>query len=286
MPHPDDRARPQGRSGRGPDRPTGVRTRRWTAVLVAVAVAAVLAPAGWLVSRPAEDAGLPLTEALAPAEALAAGGSPAASPADPRAVAPASPVDPAAGPADASQPAPAGTPAAEPRAAVPGDVTVRDASLASLPGPGPAPTRLQVPSLGVDAAVDAVGVQADGAMVVPAEVDRVGWYRFGPEAGAGEGNAVLAGHVDTVSQGPGALFELRGVEIGAELVVTDAAGADHRYQVVSRETVTKTLLPVEQIFARTGAHRLVVITCGGEYLPGSRRYADNVVVTAVPVVAP
>jgi sortase (surface protein transpeptidase) len=138
----------------------------------------------------------------------------------------------------------------------------------------------------VDAAVDAVGVQDDGAMVVPAEVDRVGWYRYGPEPGAAEGNAVLAGHVDTIAQGPGALFELRGVEIGAEVVVTDAAGTEHRYQVVSRQTITKTDLPVEQVFARAGEHRLVVITCGGEYLPGSRRYADNVVVTAVPVVAP
>jgi len=163
---------------------------------------------------------------------------------------------------------------------------VRDASLAALDARrGPDPVRLEVPSLGVDAAVDAVGVSDDGSMVIPAEVDRVGWYRFGPGAGATAGNVVIAGHVDTIAQGPGALVELRGVEVGAEVLVTDGAGTLHRYTVVSRERITKTDLPVDTIFARTGEHRLVVITCGGDYLPDSRRYADNVVVTAVPAVA-
>lgn len=266
----DDRAVPS-RSGRRARRTT--RTRRLTAVLVALAVAAVLAPVGWLLGRPAEDAGLSLSEALAAPSAEPAPSAVAAEPSP----APSSPdADDAGDTADA----------APSQGAVPGDVAVRDASLGALPRPGPPPVTVRVPALGIDAAIEAVGVQEDGAMVVPAEVDRVGWYRYGPEAGAAEGNVVLAGHVDTIAQGPGALFPLRGVEIGAEIVVADAGGTEHRYEVVSLETITKTDLPVEQIFARSGEHRLVVITCGGEYLPGSRRYADNVVVTAVPVVTP
>ncbi len=246
--------------------------RRWpTVLLAALAVVAVLAPVAWLLDRPSSSAGVPLSQALA--------ASPEPSPAPSTDLAPTGPAEvssePAAPPASAST-----------AAQVPGEVATRDASLGALPARGPAPARLQVPSLGIDAAVDAVGVQEDGAMVVPAEVDRVGWYRFGPEPGAAEGNAVLAGHVDTIAQGAGALFELREVGVGAEITVTDAAGAVHAYEVVSRERITKTDLPVEQIFARTGEPRLVVITCGGDYLPGSRRYADNVVVTAVPVDRP
>ncbi|MFC3687554.1 class F sortase [Aquipuribacter hungaricus] len=260
---------------RRPRRPSsGVRRRsarvrrRWTALLVAVAVAAVLAPAGWLLTRPAPQAGLPLEQALAPGGTTPSPASPSTPPVAPSEV----PADPA--------PAPAGR-------AQPGGVVVRDASPgAAAPRRGADPVRLQVPSLGVDAAVDPVGVMDDGAMVVPAEVDRVGWYRYGPGVGAPEGNAVLAGHVDTVAGGPGALVDLRGVEVGAEVLVGDATGATTRYEVVSRERITKTDLPVETIFAREGSHRLVVITCGGDYLPGSRRYADNVVVTAVPVPVP
>jgi hypothetical protein len=251
---PDDPARGGG------DQPAA-RRGRWTALVVALAVACTLVPLGWVLLRPSADAGAPVGAALG-------GSSEVASP------------DPRDEPLPAAAPAPGATPAAP-------AVVVRDASVeASRPERGPDPVRLRVPSLGVDAAVDAVGVEPDGSMVVPAEVDRVGWYRFGPGAGAAEGNAVLAGHVDTAAEGPGALFDLRAVEVGAEVTVTDAEGADHRYQVVSRDRITKTELPVEQIFARTGEHRLVVITCGGEFVPSTRSYEDNVVVTAVPVATP
>ena len=39
-------------------------------------------------------------------------------------------------------------------------------------------------------------------MDLPEDVDRVGWYRFGPAPGA-DGSAVLAGHVDDAEQGLG-----------------------------------------------------------------------------------
>ncbi|MGJ7442827.1 class F sortase [Aquipuribacter sp. MA13-6] len=258
-----------------PAAPVARRRSRWTAVVVAVAVAAVLAPVAWLTSRPAPDAGLPLEQALAAAPTTAP---------DPTGPQPTGP--------QPTGPQPTGPPTPEdpPPAAVPpspfGDVGVRDASLDSLAASsGPAPTRLLVDGLGIDAAVDAVGVEDDGSMVVPAEIDRVGWYQFGPAAGAPQGNAVLAGHVDAAGEGPGALFELRGVEVGAVLTVVDETGVEHHYEVVGRETIVKDVLPVDDIFARDGEHRLVVVTCGGPFIPELSSYRDNVVVTAVPVDA-
>jgi hypothetical protein len=38
-----------------------------------------------------------------------------------------------------------------------------------------------------------------------------------------------------------------------------------------------------EVFDRTGAARLVLITCGGRFDRRSRSYADNVVAYAVPV---
>jgi len=136
-----------------------------------------------------------------------------------------------------------------------------------------------VPELGVDAAVDAVGVEADGQMTVPAEVDRVGWYRFGPAPGAA-GSAVIAGHVDSRTQGLGAMAPLREAAVGDEVVVTDAAGGVTRWRVVSRELLSKQVLPVDRIFSRDGPPRLTLITCGGPFLPELGRYRDNVVVVA------
>ncbi|HYH26047.1 MAG TPA: sortase [Blastococcus sp.] len=202
---------------------------------------AVGAPTAWALARPDAAVGPPVQRVLE---------SPAAVP-----------------------PAPSGAPALPP-------VTTRDAAPVEASAARP-PVRLDLPGLGVTAPVDQVGVAGDGQMALPEDVDRVGWYRFGPAPGA-DGNAVLAGHVDDREQGPGALFPLRDVEPGAELVVTDAAGEITRWRVVSRELVQKQVLPLDAIFAREGPARLVVITCGGPFLPEYSSYRDNVVVVAEP----
>jgi len=143
----------------------------------------------------------------------------------------------------------------------------------------PAPVRLVIPALGVDSAIDPVGVAPDGQMAIPDDVDRVGWYQFGPAPG-GAGSAVIAGHVDDREQGLGALAPLRETAVGTEVLVTGADGTTARWRVVSRELITKQVLPLERLFTRTGPPRLTLITCGGPFLPEYRSYRDNVVVVA------
>lgn len=143
-----------------------------------------------------------------------------------------------------------------------------------------APASMSVAGLGVDAEVVGVGVSADGAMEIPRDGGTIGWYRWGPEPGADAGNAVLSGHVSTRADGPGALAPLAEVEVGERIDVRSAGGTTHAYHVVNVETITKSVLPVERIFARDGAHRLVVITCGGPFQPGLGSLRDNVVVVA------
>lgn len=161
------------------------------------------------------------------------------------------------------------------------EVSVRDAAPTVAPEVA-APARVDVPGLGVTAPVDPMGIADDGQMALPEDVARVGWYRFGPEPGAA-GNSVIAGHVDDREQGPGALFPLRTAEPGEAITVTDAAGETTRWRVVSREVIEKDVLPLDEIFRRDGPPRLVVITCGGPFLPEFRSYRDNVVVVAEPV---
>jgi hypothetical protein len=160
-------------------------------------------------------------------------------------------------------------------------VVVRDAAPAPE-APAPAPVRVALPDLGIDAPVDAVGVAADGQVQIPDDVDRVGWYRFGPPPGS-PGNAVLAGHVDDAVQGLGALAPLRRVEAGAEMVLTDSSGVVSRWRVASRELIEKEELPLDALFARGGPPRLVLVTCGGPFDPARRSYEDNVVVVAEPM---
>lgn len=221
---------------------------RWRAGAVAAAVvmvAALVGLAGWASTRPDPTAGDGLS-ALADA--------------------PASPASP--------------TPSATPSVTA----SARAADPASQRGEqAPRPTRLRVPGLDVDAAVRPVGVQDDGAMVIPAEPTTVGWYRYGPAPADPSGHTVIAGHVATIEDGPGALAPLEGAEPGMRVEVVDADGTVHRYEVQGRERISKKRLPTEEIFARDGDPLLVLITCGGEYIPELGSHRDNIVVTARPV---
>lgn len=139
---------------------------------------------------------------------------------------------------------------------------------------------MRFPGLDVDAAVVPVGVDGGGAMEVPVDVATVGWYRFGPAPGAPAGSAVLSGHVDDRVQGPGAFYQLVDLRPGDPVEITGADGTALGFQVVSSRSVAKEELPVDELFARTGAPRLTLITCGGEFDPAARSYRENVVVVA------
>ncbi|MEH1102705.1 class F sortase [Micromonospora sp. CPCC 205561] len=145
------------------------------------------------------------------------------------------------------------------------------------------PVRLSIPAIDVTATVDAVGIDAGtGEFEVPPSVDRIGWYRHGPGLEARTGSVVLAGHVDGATQGEGAFFRLRELERGDTVTATATDGARREYRVVAREEYRKTKIPLDRYFARDGSPRLTLITCGGPFDAQTRRYRDNIVVTAVP----
>lgn len=222
--------------------------RRWLILLAGCLAVAVAVPVIWWSTRPSSAAGSPVVGAVGQSTAPATGTRP---------------------------PAPAGTdPAAAVRAATVPPVLER-----------PGPARVQVPDLGIEAEVVPVGVRSDGSMAIPTDVRQVGWYRYGPRPGDPAGATVLAGHVDSKEQGRGAMFRIRDLEPGDLIEVRTDAGKRIGYRVVAKETIVKKRLPTERLFARDGPARLVLITCGGPFLPQLSSYRDNLVVVAEPVPA-
>ena len=112
--------------------------------------------------------------------------------------------------------------------------------------------RLVVPDVGIDMAVDPVGVRDDGEMQIPEDADRAGWYRFGPAPADAAGATVVAAHVDSVQTGIGQFARLRDVAVGAALTVTTADGGRARLPRASPSRRSpKDGAPVDQWFDRS-----------------------------------
>lgn len=139
-----------------------------------------------------------------------------------------------------------------------------------------------IPSLGIEAPVAPVGVDAAGDVAIPERVDTVGWYRFAALPDAVQGSTVLVGHVDSARQGAGAFFPLHTVTKGAAVRIRMPSNRVLHYRVVARAEFRKAAVPLDALFSLSGAPRLTLITCGGPFDAQRRSYQDNVVVTAVP----
>jgi hypothetical protein len=164
-------------------------------------------------------------------------------------------------------------------------VPVQDAAVGAQPVPDVlAPVSLTLPTLGVEVPVDPVGVDDDGQMEIPPLAERAGWYRFGPAPGSDEGAAVIAAHVDSVaSAGLGPFAKLRDLDPGDQAVVQLADGATVTYTVREVTSSPKTDVTWPDVFVRDGPPELVLITCGGRWVPQIRHYSDNVIVYLSPV---
>ncbi len=151
------------------------------------------------------------------------------------------------------------------------------------PGTRPAPpVWISLPALGVSAApVDPVGLDPDGAVDLPDDVRRVGWYRQGPRPGEA-GNAFFTSHVDSRTQGPGVLFDLSRSQPGDPVLVTHADGTTSTWQIVARERIVKGSYPMQRVFRFDGEPGLVIDTCGGRFDPDTGSYENIDIVYAVP----
>lgn len=143
------------------------------------------------------------------------------------------------------------------------------------------PARLDLPARAVTAPVDAVGTDPSGGMVIPEQVRTVGWWAPGILPGGPAGSAVIAGHVDSRTQGVGVLAVLPQLTEGEPIVLRDANGRTATFRVAARREYGKYDLP-RDVFRRDGAPQLVLITCGGRFDPAARSYESNIVVYATP----
>jgi Sortase domain len=148
----------------------------------------------------------------------------------------------------------------------------------TAPGTASKPVRLEIPAIGVSTSLLRLGLEPDGAMEVPGDFGRAGWFAEGPAPGQ-VGPSVIAGHVDSRT-GPAVFYRLRDLRPGDPVLVERADGSRLRFLVERARGFPKTTFPTQDVFGPVPAAELRLITCGGEFDRARGSYRDNLVVFA------
>lgn len=139
------------------------------------------------------------------------------------------------------------------------------------------PLRLLVPSVGIDAAVQNVGLTKKGNMAVPTNFTDVAWYKLGSVPGK-LGSAVIDGHVDNALSLDGVFKHLRDIKIGDSVYVETTSGEKLEFIVKNVETYAHESVPLDRIFNdKTGVY-LNLITCAGDWVQADKDYDHRLVV--------
>jgi Sortase domain len=179
-------------------------------------------------------------------------------------------------------------PAARPRslltpAPAPSPTSGTLAAAQAIVAPVPPPARLSIAAIGVDAAIEPLGLDGQGRMATPSRPDNVGWYS--PGAAPGDvGNAVIDGHLDW-TDGPAVFWRLGKLRRGDELAVSRADGSRARFLVLSTATMPWDA-STDALFTKTGPPSLTLITCAGAWDRQRGTYLQRLVVRASLVPPP
>jgi hypothetical protein len=149
---------------------------------------------------------------------------------------------------------------------------------AKAPRAAAPPVTLGIPDLEITTRLIGLRKDRDGALQVPEDAQRAGWYSQGLAPGD-DGPAVIVGHVDSY-RGPGIFAGLKRLQPGQVIRVRRADGSLVTFAVREVKEYAKRDFPTEQVYRGDGTPTLRLVTCGGEFDRGSRSYRSNVVVFA------
>ena len=144
---------------------------------------------------------------------------------------------------------------------------------------GAPPERIIIPSIGVNAYVQKVGINHKGDMGIPSNFSDVGWYKYGPLIG-NAGSAVVAGHVDNALALDGVFKHLGELVPGAKIKIVTEKGQTVRFVVYDIQTYLYDNVPTELVFKKDDDAYLNLITCGGKWLGEKHSYDQRIVVYA------
>lgn len=144
------------------------------------------------------------------------------------------------------------------------------------------PIRLIIPAIKLDAAIEPVGVLANGDLETPAQHPWVdaGWYTAGPLPGT-RGSAVIDGHLDRPGGLPAVFWDLNKLHAGDSVEVLLSSHKTERFHVMRLISYPPQQAPLQEIFGNGGGTYLNLITCAGYWIPAQQQTALRLVVYTV-----
>lgn len=139
------------------------------------------------------------------------------------------------------------------------------------------PIRLKIPSIGVDASFENVGLTPEGAMDVPKGPANVAWFDLGTSPGA-EGSAVVAGHSGFKDNKAAVFDDLYKLKNGDQLYVEDENGITTTFQVRKIEKYNPEAEAGEVFVSNDGKSHMNLITCVGSWNEAARTHSERLVV--------
>lgn len=135
------------------------------------------------------------------------------------------------------------------------------------------------------AAVDPVQLTDSGSLIPPVDVQRLGWYSASavPGAEGPVGTSVITGHINYQGQGTGYAARFANLALGEEFdILIDGEPRTFRVTQTPYRLPKGSGFPPE-VNDMSGPNRVVLITCGGQFVGGALGYADNIITVAEPV---
>lgn len=174
------------------------------------------------------------------------------------------------------QPVQQGSPADDPKPVAAAPAAVGLGSSFESPGQ---PVRLLIPAIGVDAAVQSVGLfwNGNGEMGIPTNFTDVAWYNGGPRPGM-PGSAVIDGHLDGKYVREAVFYNLGLLKPGDLVEVVDQGGKTWKFHVVRLTTYDYNASTSEIFSGDASRARLNLITCAGDWIKSRKLYNKRIVV--------
>jgi sortase (surface protein transpeptidase) len=141
------------------------------------------------------------------------------------------------------------------------------------------PLRLLIPIIGVNAAIEQVGIADNGDLDTPSlsPWTDTGWYVDGPRPGE-QGSAVIDGHLNQPGNYPAVFWRLYQLRAGNEAIVLDSNGKVWRFLVIDVAYYTPQNAPYQLIFGNTSGKYLNLITCAGDWIPSLQQTTERLVI--------